>query len=252
LRRRNDAMPPHVYRLRRRHLWLSSAYVFGCAFRSLLPRADVQRIVLHDSFLSSVLVGRSVATIAELCFVAQLALVVREIAVRHDSRTFIVVSRLIVPLIAVAEIASWSAVVTTNYLGNVIEESIWTLTGALLVFSFISLWPLTNPKLRRFFVFGIVFGVGYVIFMCTVDVRMYLTRFLADHAAGRSYLSIADGLRDLATRWTVTFAWDEWREEIPWMSLYFSVSVWTSIALVRASAFAAREGDAGEHEAVAN
>src|SRR5215470_6887352 len=52
-------------------LLLCAAYVFGCAFRSLLPRADVQRICLFDTWLSSVMVGRSVATIAEICFAMQ-------------------------------------------------------------------------------------------------------------------------------------------------------------------------------------
>ena len=47
-------------------LLLCAAYVFGCAFRSFLPRADVQRICLFDTWLSSVAVGRSVATVAEL------------------------------------------------------------------------------------------------------------------------------------------------------------------------------------------
>ena len=51
---------------------LCAAYVFGCAFRSVLPRADVQRICLFDTWLSSVLVGRSVATVAEICFAIQL------------------------------------------------------------------------------------------------------------------------------------------------------------------------------------
>jgi len=44
-------------------LLLSAAYVFGCAFRSFLPRADVQRICLFDTWLSSVVVGRTVATV---------------------------------------------------------------------------------------------------------------------------------------------------------------------------------------------
>src|SRR6266481_5469062 len=35
-------------------LLLCAAYVFGCAFRSFLPRADVQRICLFDTWLSSV------------------------------------------------------------------------------------------------------------------------------------------------------------------------------------------------------
>src|ERR1700732_5136948 len=60
-------------------LLLCALYVLGCAFRSVLPRADVQRIVLFDTWLSSVMVGRSVATVAELCFAAHWALVLREL-----------------------------------------------------------------------------------------------------------------------------------------------------------------------------
>src|SRR6516162_10423196 len=47
-------------------LFLSAAYVFGCAFRSFLPRADI---------LSSENVGRSVATVAEICFATLWAIV---------------------------------------------------------------------------------------------------------------------------------------------------------------------------------
>jgi hypothetical protein len=45
-------------------VFASAIYVFGCAFRSIFPRADVQRICLFDTWLSSVALGRSVATIA--------------------------------------------------------------------------------------------------------------------------------------------------------------------------------------------
>jgi len=43
-------------------LLLSAVYVAGCAYRSFLPVIDIPRIVLVDSQLSSVLIGRSVAT----------------------------------------------------------------------------------------------------------------------------------------------------------------------------------------------
>jgi len=46
-------------------LLLCAAYVFGCAFRSFLPRAEV--ICLFDTWLSSVALGRTVATAAEIC-----------------------------------------------------------------------------------------------------------------------------------------------------------------------------------------
>src|SRR6201995_4621989 len=105
-------------------LLLCAGYVFGCAFRSIFPRADVQRICLFDTWLSSVVVGRSVATIAELCFAAQWALILNQLGTMTGAGTTLTVSLLIVPRLLVAEFLSWHAVLTTNYLGNAIENSI--------------------------------------------------------------------------------------------------------------------------------
>src|SRR5215831_806373 len=102
-------------------LLLCAGYVFGCAFRSFLPRADVQRICLFDTWLSSVFVGRSVATVAEVCFVVQWAIVLRQLGRLTNSDTVRNISAIIVPLILLAEVCSWYAVVTTSYLGNTIE-----------------------------------------------------------------------------------------------------------------------------------
>jgi len=46
--KRMPAVRPGVVRIAARVL-LCAAYVFGCAFRSILPRADVQRIALFDT-----------------------------------------------------------------------------------------------------------------------------------------------------------------------------------------------------------
>src|SRR5499427_8881003 len=104
-------------------LLLCAAYVFGCAFRSFLPRADVQRICLFDTWLSSVVVGRSVATVAELCFAAQWAMVLRQLGGLAGSDATMNVAWLIVPLILAAQCCSWYAVLTRKYLGNAIENS---------------------------------------------------------------------------------------------------------------------------------
>ncbi len=85
-------------------LLLCAAYVFGCAFRSVLPRADVQRICLFDTWLSSVVVGRSVATVAEICFAAQWAIVLRQLAILSKADTARNISNAIVPLIVLAEV----------------------------------------------------------------------------------------------------------------------------------------------------
>src|SRR5499433_2205992 len=90
---------------------LCAAYVFGCAFRSLLPRADVQRICLFDTWLSSIAVGRSVATIAELCFALQWAIVLRQLGRLTQSETVQRIAGIVVPFIATAEICSWYSVI---------------------------------------------------------------------------------------------------------------------------------------------
>jgi hypothetical protein len=210
---------------------LSTGYVLGCAFRSVLPRADVQRICLFDTWLSSVMVGRSVATIAELCFAVQWAIVLRELGNLANSDTAKFVSKAIVPLIVVAECCSWYAVITTNFLGNVLENSLWTITFLLIA---IAMTRLLN-RFRGIVQLAIAAAAAglacYVVFMSTVDVPMYYARWQEDLANGKQLFGFVSGLHDVATRWVVTRDLAAWRDEIPWMSLYFSVAVWTSLAL---------------------
>src|SRR5260370_41261302 len=84
-------------------LLLCAAYVFGCAFRSFLPRADVQRICLFDHWLSSVVVGRSVATVAEICFAAQWAIILHQLRTMTVADTTLNAAWSIVPLILLPE-----------------------------------------------------------------------------------------------------------------------------------------------------
>jgi hypothetical protein len=232
LRRKESS--PRFYATRWPHVLLSAGYVLGCAFRSVLPRADVQRICLYDSWLSSVMVGRSVATVAELCFAAQWALLLRELSEAHEDRYGVALSRVVVPMIAVAEICSWYAVLTTSYIGNALEQSIWTLTAALLATALFFQWRRASGMLSYFLGASMIACAGFVAFMCTVDVPMYLSRYYTDELQGRPYLSLAQGVQDVSLRWVVTHSWQEWREEIAWMTLYFSLAVWISIALTHA------------------
>jgi len=78
LNRRQSSLSAQAFSARRLQLLLSAVYVFGCAYRSVFLVYDVPRICLFDSVLSSAIVGRTVATVAELCFVGQWALLLRE------------------------------------------------------------------------------------------------------------------------------------------------------------------------------
>ena len=212
-------------------LLLCAAYVFGCAFRSILPRADVQRICLFDTWLSSVLVGRSVATVAEVCFAAQWAIILRQLGELAGADTTLTAAWTIVPLILVAEGFSWYAVLTRNYLGNAIENSIWAVAFLIVGIALCRLLPEFNGPVRWAFVVAITGIAFYLAFLVTVDVPMYLNRWRADLAEGSKLLSVIEGLRDVSTRWIVTHEHAQWKDEIAWMSLYFSGAVWASLAL---------------------
>ena len=72
--------------------------------------------------------------------------------------------------------------------------------------------------------------------MFLVDVPMYWSRWVADEAAGRQYLGIVQGALDASENRVVSHRWEDWQNEVAWMSLYFSTAVWLSIALVHAPA----------------
>jgi len=230
--RRSTSLNPETWALMRMQLLLSAAYVFGCAYRSVLPVFDVRRLCLIDSWLSSVIVGRSVATIAELCFAAQWALISRSIAQATDSRIGEKASQLIFPMIVVAELFSWYAVLTTSNLGHVIEESLWGICGLMLAVIYWLALPRTNPGLRPFLATFSVIGAAYALYMFAVDVPMYWTRWTFDNDHGQQFFSLSQGLLDATVRRVVSFQWADWETEVIWMSLYFSVAVWISIGLI--------------------
>ena len=93
----------------RLQLLLSALYVLGCGYRCLLPVFDVPRVVMVETWASSVLVGRSVATLAELSFAAQWALLLRGAALLTGAGPGLLASRAVLPLIGVAELNSWYA-----------------------------------------------------------------------------------------------------------------------------------------------
>ena len=210
---------------------LCAAYVFGCAFRSVLPRADIQRICLFDTWLCSVLVGRSVATIAEVCFAIQWAIVLRQLAGVTKSDAVRNISSVIVPLILAAECCSWYAVISTSYLGNAIENSIWALAFRLIAVALTRLL-IEFHGVARLAIGATVAGVAfYLAFLVVIDVPMYFGRWQADLASGREPLGVVAGLYDVSTRWIVTHDLAQWKDEMAWMALYFSAAVWSSLAL---------------------
>ena len=64
------------------HIVLSGIFTTVCAFRSFMPRIDLERYCIVDSKFSSVVAGRSAATVAEISFATQVGLLMQELGHR--------------------------------------------------------------------------------------------------------------------------------------------------------------------------
>ena len=211
-------------------LLLSGVYVGVCGFRSLFPRVDVERVCVWDTWLSAILLGRTAATIAELCFALQCALFVHRLSDIIGMPLLALEARLFLPLAILAELLCWHAVLSLNHFGHAMEESLWALLMLLLSATFATAALAVTSPLRVMLIVGfMVYALGAGLTMA-YDVTMYIRRWQL-HAGG-SRLTLATGLRDSRHRRHPIFAWEIWREEAPWMTLYFSIGVWTSLAMV--------------------
>jgi hypothetical protein len=213
-------------------LLLSGIFAAACAFRSILPRVDLERQCLWNSPLSSIFVGRSVATVAELCFAGQCALLISKLSALTGNASLQVVAWSIVPLVLLAQVCCWYAVISLNHLGHAIEEILWSALAFLVALSLgltLGQMPADSRMLSKV---GLVACAGAALLMLAVDVPMYLARWRHARSSGVRYLSLMEGVRDALQRRQVAHRWSEWRPEVPWMSLYFSVGVWLSLCLV--------------------
>jgi hypothetical protein len=100
------------------------------------------------------------------------------------------------------------------------------------------LLPEFDGLIRLGLVVTLVGIAGYLAFLITIDVPMYLSRWHEGLAVGRRVLRPLEGLRDASTRWVVTHDFAQWKDEIAWMSLYFTAAVWASLALCLVYSFA--------------
>jgi hypothetical protein len=211
---------------------LCGIFTAVCAFRAILLRIDLERFVVVDHWLSSIFIGRTCATLAELSFAAQVALTLREVSAQTGLPGIGVYALFVVPVLATAQIFCWYSVATLNHGGHAVEESLWTLTHGLSGVCMALAWPHASAALKSFAAASAVLAAGFVAFMTSVDVPMYVRRWRAGRAGGASYLPVLAGLRDSWERRIPTKRWEDWKEEVAWLSMYFSFAVWVSLAMI--------------------
>ena len=218
----------------RAHRALSAIYAAVCAFRSFYPRVDLERIVLVDHWLSNIALGRTSATIAEMAFIIQCGLSLKGLAETTGVSNAETIGFIIVPIIFIAQCCCWLGVLTTNHLYHALEESLWTIMIALVGAALVEIWPHTSGMTIAYFLplalLGCVLGF-YVIAFC--DVPMYVERYREGNSNGTNkFMSIREGMKDSSTKMVATGDWKTWKHEVGWMTPYFSLGVWLSIAMV--------------------
>jgi hypothetical protein len=176
--------------------YLSGIYTFVCAFRSVFPRVDAERVVLYDNFLSSIFLGRTLATIAEVSFAFQVSCY----------------NPIIVSQIILAQIFCWISVIKKDPFYHIIEESLWA--SAALSF----LWE-GQTALSSFFI------LCYISYMILVDIPMYMGKYKAFNVKRLGFFA---GLGDCVSTRTLVSDWRFWKREAMWMTPYFTLGVWAT------------------------
>src|SRR5262245_9448570 len=215
-----------------KQLILSGLFVAACAFRSILPRIDLERMCLWDSPFSSVFLGRSVATIAEICFALQCVLLLFKLSHSTGASIIGTIGLTVLPIIFVADLACCCAVVPLNHIGHAIEELLWSIMVVLVATGLVIYHEQTGGGLPLWVAIGLIASAGTTALIMFVDIPLYIARWRTGKRVGLRYLRIRDGLKDAFVRRQVTHASEDWRNDVLWMSLYFSVGVWVSLLIV--------------------
>jgi hypothetical protein len=213
-------------------LALSGVYVLVCAYRSVLPRVDLERLVVVDTHLSSIFLGRAAATVAEICFALQLGLLVHQLGL-HAGLPWVQQAAWAIPVfMIVAQAFCWHSVLTLNHITQAVESTLWaagfswmaTLLGVIALGS--SGW------VSALAIVGIVCSAAFVAYVLCVDVPMYWRRWRHGRRHGQVYMRLGPGARDAWQRRVRAGSWSAWKADALWLTPYFSVGVWVSLAIV--------------------
>lgn len=74
----------------------------------------------------------------------------------------------------------------------------------------------------------------YFAYMVSVDVPNYIKGHIINTSNGKEYETLSGGLRSLVdiSEHEQSLSFGKWRYAMVWMTLYFSVACWASIAVV--------------------
>ncbi|GMH49871.1 hypothetical protein TL16_g00639 [Triparma laevis f. inornata] len=157
----------------------------------------------------------------------------------QNRRSITFMSHLSFFLIFCAEIYSTIGTITKNSLFFTLEEGSWVVTGVFLLTPSIFMLYRDNQKVngRKYENYLRIFAVTlfiYDIWGCTCDVPDNINRYLSERDTVPSpWLSFSDGFSQAFDACKVDRTWETWSGYVLWMTGYFSLGVWSCVALSR-------------------
>ena len=230
--------------------WLCFVYTCACFIRAVWPRKNLDRQCFFNTFINTMVVGRTLATIGELCFISQMKHAFIALSKdlcklgRGDPSTHKLIQDIASAtwwFIVVAQTCCWICVTTGYTAWSAVEESIWTICFAFfwlsaLYFRFLVISKNENLhrefKMSRILLNTFLFCTTiYLIFMITIDVPMYINLVSQYEKEGRKYISFVEGLITGTSCNKVSKKFSDWWTEARWQTPYFTFAVWVSLAL---------------------
>lgn len=213
-------------------LALSGVYVLVCAYRSALPRVDLERLVVVDTRWSSIFLGRAAATVAEICFALQLGLLVHLLG-GHAGLPWVQSAAWAVPVfMIVAQGFCWHSVLTLNHITQAVESLLWAAGFCVMAALLGAIALASGGWVQGLALFGVACSLLFVSYVLGVDAPMYWRRYRHGRAHGLAYMRLNQGARDAWQRRVPSGSWAAWKADALWLTPYFSFGVWASIAMV--------------------
>jgi hypothetical protein len=224
----------------------ATIYCLVCSYRAIFFKNDVERHCWFPTWVSCTVVGRTLATCAEMAYITMFKLAFTSISKELESlgRGNPTYHRIIQRfagaswwILFFAQCCCWRCVTTGFKLWSALEESLWTLVFGVFGLAAVYLRSLLNSSetatrqtsgaLNVFIAASPIF----VIYMVTTDVPMYINQTYRDIANGRKFLSFTEGFMTGLSCASDSRKWSDWMMEAQWQTPYFTVIVFGALMM---------------------
>jgi len=131
----------------------------------------------------------------------------------------------------VAQVFCWHSVLTLNHITQAVESMLWA-AGFSWMAALLGIIALgSSGWVNSLALFGALCAMFFVLFVLGVDVPMYWRRYRHGRARGQAYMRVDQGVHDARHRRVPSGSWSAWKADALWLTPYFSLGVWVSIAM---------------------